>query len=208
MTRRPNVTQYAAILNVSASASETDIKRAFREKAKTLHPDTAGEGHEDGRDFGELREAYEYLLEHVSSKDVGVDNVYGPGMYARFEAAKRWRERQASHDAPNKAARNVKLKDRNFKTSRSCDNDWKSNPEHFQPCLGQNSYMHGSDDEATLQAILLRQKARISTLGGGRFLLPNSFSRVSQITVKVFGVSTIIFGVLISGPSGQHFGWW
>ena len=214
MTSRTKVThaairlRCAALLNVSPSASELDIKRAFREKAKTLHPDTAGVRHEDGRDFGELREAYEFLLKHGSTEDVAVDNVYGPGMQARFEAAKMWRERQGSQNTPIKAARDLKLKDHDFKTSRCFNNDPTCGPDPVQPVLNQKPHIHGSENEATLQAILLRHKAKISTPWAGKFPTPNSLSRVSQTTTKVFAVSTIFFGIVIVAPSGQHFGWW
>ena len=47
-----------------------EIKAAFREKAKTIHPDIAGNGHTDGRTFTELREAYEILMSAASTSDV------------------------------------------------------------------------------------------------------------------------------------------
>ena len=183
----------AALLNVSPSASELDIKRAFREKAKTLHPDTAGVRHEDGRDFGELREAYEFLLKHGSTEDVAVDNVYGPGMQARFEAAKMWRERQGSQHS-HQSGEDLKLKDHDFKTSRCFNNDPACGPD-LQPSSIRTSY--------TAQRMRQRYKPscsgtrRGSRLLGRKFPL-NSLSRVSQTTTKVFAVSTIFF--MVSSP--------
>ena len=99
----------AALLEVSSSATPKEIKAAFREKAKTLHPDIArNDEHADGRTFTELREAYEFLMSAASTKDAETNSsgaVYGPGMLARFEAANRWRERKGGRRVPIKAAR-------------------------------------------------------------------------------------------------------
>ena len=74
-----------------------EIKAAFREKSKTIHPDIAGNGHTDGRTFTELREAYKILMSAASTSDAETKTsgaIYEPGMLARFEATHRWRERQ------------------------------------------------------------------------------------------------------------------
>ena len=89
----------AALLGVSIDASEEDIKKAYRQRAKMMHPDTSTVGaHFDGSCFANLREAYECMLHFsaISSCDRNND-VYGPGMRARFEAARRWRERRGTH---------------------------------------------------------------------------------------------------------------
>jgi len=49
---------YYDILGVSRSASEDEIKRAFRKKAHELHPDKA---HGDEAKFKEANEAYQVL---------------------------------------------------------------------------------------------------------------------------------------------------
>lgn len=50
---------YYKILGVPENASEAEIKRAFRRKARELHPDRAGE--RATRAFQELQEAYDVL---------------------------------------------------------------------------------------------------------------------------------------------------
>lgn len=49
------------ILGVSASASDTEIKRAFRKLAKKYHPDTAGDNAAAKRRFQEINAAYEIV---------------------------------------------------------------------------------------------------------------------------------------------------
>lgn len=51
---------YYDLLNVDARASTAEIKKAFRERAKELHPDRNPEsGKEQREQFAELAEAYE-----------------------------------------------------------------------------------------------------------------------------------------------------
>ena len=89
----------AALLGVSIDASEEDIKKAYRQRAKMMHPDTSTVGaHFDGSCFANLREAYECMLHFSATSSCDRNNdVYGPGMRARFEAARRWRERRGTH---------------------------------------------------------------------------------------------------------------
>jgi DnaJ-class molecular chaperone len=59
---------YYATLGIPSDASEADVRRAFRAKAKLLHPDrfvlTGPEGAEDRqRRFEEAREAYQTLVD-------------------------------------------------------------------------------------------------------------------------------------------------
>src|ERR671931_1981520 len=51
---------YYEILGVARTADETEIKKAFRRLARTLHPDVSGEPDAEER-FREVVEAYEVL---------------------------------------------------------------------------------------------------------------------------------------------------
>ena len=50
--------KYFQVLGLKRSASQEDIKNAFREKALETHPDKGG----DEEEFKIVREAYEYLI--------------------------------------------------------------------------------------------------------------------------------------------------
>ena len=52
----PQVNHYA-VLGVSANASAEEIKSAYRDKVKTMHPDKGGDGHQ----FNVLQQSYEVL---------------------------------------------------------------------------------------------------------------------------------------------------
>jgi DnaJ-class molecular chaperone len=56
---------YYAVLGVPKDASETEIKRAFRELARQHHPDIAAAG-DDGERFREINEAYTVLSDRDS----------------------------------------------------------------------------------------------------------------------------------------------
>ena len=53
------MTNYYEVLGVSRDATPEEIKRAYRKKARQLHPDVAGPGHEE--EFKEVSTAYEVL---------------------------------------------------------------------------------------------------------------------------------------------------
>ena len=56
---------YYALLGVSPQADTQEIKRAFREKAYEVHPDTSAQGHGGSEKFVELKTAYQTLSDPV-----------------------------------------------------------------------------------------------------------------------------------------------
>ena len=97
-----------AVLGLQKTATVDEIKRAFRERAKALHPDTSRDTEaQDADAFHTLKSAYETLLKRRGVKadddESGMDDAYGPGMRARMTAARAWREqseRRAGGVAP------------------------------------------------------------------------------------------------------------
>lgn len=60
---------YYELLGLEPSCSQREIKRAFRERAKRLHPDLRGDSPESARAMRELLEAYETLSGPESRRD-------------------------------------------------------------------------------------------------------------------------------------------
>ena len=56
---------YYALLGVSPQADTQEIKKAFREKAYEVHPDTSAQGHGGSEKFVELKTAYQTLSDPV-----------------------------------------------------------------------------------------------------------------------------------------------
>jgi len=56
---------YYTLLGVSPEADTSEIKKAFREKAYEVHPDTSAQGHGDNEKFVRLKTAYQTLNDPV-----------------------------------------------------------------------------------------------------------------------------------------------
>ena len=56
---------YYQLLGVSSDVRTADIKKAFRHKARKVHPDTAGEMTDNGQEFINLKAAYQILSDPV-----------------------------------------------------------------------------------------------------------------------------------------------
>jgi hypothetical protein len=60
-----NQGNYYELLGVSSDARRADIKRAFRQKVRNVHPDTSGQLIDSGQDFIRLKAAYQILSDPV-----------------------------------------------------------------------------------------------------------------------------------------------
>ncbi len=95
---------YRSILGVSGTASVDEIKKAYRSKAKRLHPDV-NKSPTAERDFIELQEAYEWLINLKTGK------VYsgsaGQQRAKRYRSQQEWeaRERAAAQERARAYAR-------------------------------------------------------------------------------------------------------
>lgn len=59
---------YYNFLGISPEAGTSEIKKAFREKAYEVHPDTSAQGHGDNEKFVQLSAAYQTLSDPVLRK--------------------------------------------------------------------------------------------------------------------------------------------
>jgi DnaJ-domain-containing protein 1 len=56
---------YYKLLGISSDARKGDIKKAFRQKVRQVHPDTSGQMTDSGQDFIHLKAAYQILSDPV-----------------------------------------------------------------------------------------------------------------------------------------------
>lgn len=72
MSDHPDIKGYYSILHVSQSATRTEIRRAFRERAKLLHPDT-NHSASATEEFQKVNEAHRILADEKSRRDYDQD---------------------------------------------------------------------------------------------------------------------------------------
>ena len=128
---KANKSKLYAILGISSNASQSEIKSAFREKAKKIHPDiqnSKSDKEEQNAKFLELKNAYEQL---TGQSDGDAEDqkgpIFGPGMRARMDAAKKMREKhgqtggriQAAREWSENSSREKKQDHERAETSRS-----------------------------------------------------------------------------------------
>lgn len=89
--------RYYALVGVSSSSSVDDIKNAFREKAKKLHPDVnrSANAHSE---FIELKKAYQYLVDFKLGK-IPVERVAPRPTYSQTPATQKTTNRGPFHSA-------------------------------------------------------------------------------------------------------------
>ncbi len=78
------VTTYYDILGIDSSSSDSDIKRAFRRKAKTIHPDVLGGAEDSVELMQQLIQAYEVLSDPQLREEYDRRHFVVPGEF-RFD---------------------------------------------------------------------------------------------------------------------------
>lgn len=114
---------YYKILNISMSATDAEIKKAFRTLAKKYHPDRNPDDKEALRKFQEVNEAYEILSKEDSRKKYDNDR-------ANFKGNNK--------DENNKSSKNSKAKNDNKKYQDKGDSMENLN-KYFESFFGFNA---------------------------------------------------------------------
>jgi len=89
----PQFIDYYAVLGVSIRASSSDIKKAYRTKARIHHPDAGG----NEQTFRQVKEAYDVLKNEQSRKryDQVYEHYYTPSSRPRPQPVKKRAETSA-----------------------------------------------------------------------------------------------------------------
>src|SRR5437899_2789404 len=78
------------VLQVNRSASENEIKRAFRKLARRFHPDiNPGDGHAEER-FKRITEAYDILSDPLKREFYDINGFYTDGVLEQPGNEARW----------------------------------------------------------------------------------------------------------------------
>src|ERR1044071_2499658 len=78
------------VLQVNRSASENDIKRAFRKLARRFHPDiNPGDRHAEER-FKRITEAYDVLSDPLKRQFYDINGFYTDGVLEQRNSSSQW----------------------------------------------------------------------------------------------------------------------
>ena len=170
---KANKSKLYAILGISSNASQSEIKSAFREKAKKLHPDIQQNSKSDTDSFGkeeqnakflELKNAYEQLTgQSDGDAEEQKGPIFGPGMRARMDAAKKMREKHGQTGGRIQAAREW-----SENSSRE-----KKQEDHERAETSRSARFGEEEEELSAAEILFRARQKrgkvssSSTFGGG-----------------------------------------
>ena len=164
---KANKSKLYAILGISSNASQSEIKSAFREKAKKLHPDiqnSKSDKEEQNAKFLELKNAYEQLTgQSDGDAEEQKGPIFGPGMRARMDAAKKMREKHGQTGGRIQAAREW-----SENSSRE-----KKQEDHERAETSRSARFGEEEEELSAAEILFRARQKrgkvssSSTFGGG-----------------------------------------
>ena len=170
------------VLGVDADADAEVVKRAFRAKAMTLHPDVAGASACEDK-FKELRTAYDVMLKKLGSAPDASADAYGPGMRARMDAARAWRERAGLSSSEPMASARERSEQRNAPKARGAAFDDEAKKtldellEERRRAMRANTMSNGFVERAGGRGGMVSGRNRLVVFGAVGFAVAVVFAR-------------------------------
>lgn len=115
------MSRYYKILGVSPNASEAEIKKAYRKKARLFHPDVSEQPNAEEK-FVEVNEAYEYLLKRKAGKVYSETRHSYQKTQQRQKTYAEWKAKD-SEKARARARHHAKMKYQTFKNTNYYKNE-------------------------------------------------------------------------------------